>query len=393
MFQIETMNMKELKELRSKITARLNDLEGESDLPNDLDQLSGMLDKIDERAAALKDNVQKRAKLLARVATGEEGETVRSGRAQKTGEEEPVDVRASMEYKKAFLRALKSGSDRECRALLSTNATDGSGITGYVPVPTYLEDEIKTAWENHQLLGLVKHSYMKGNVKIGFELSATGADIHLEGTEAPEEEEVELGVLEIRANNIKKWITVSDEALEGTTVQTMNYLLKEISHKIVERAEEIVIAKINAAPVASTSTSVAVAESSVASLDVDTVTMAVAELSGSAQDLRIILNRRTEAALKATAKKAHYGVDPFDGITRVHTDKLKSFAQASSGDTVMIIGDLGRGMQANFPNGDTVMIKTDNLSLANKDLVKLIGRQFVGIEVVAENHIVRVKKA
>lgn len=393
MYQIETMNMKELKELRSKITARLNNLEGESDLPSDLDELSEMMDKIDARAAALKDNVQKRAKLLARVASGDEGETVRNGRAQSNNEEEPVDVRASMEYKKAFLRALKSGSDRECRALLSTNATDGSGITGYVPVPTYLENEIKTAWENHKLLGLVKHSYLKGNVKIGFEISATGAEIHLEGTDAPEEEEIELGVLEIRANNIKKWITVSDEALEGTTVQTMNYLLKEISHKIVERAEEVVIAKINAAPTTSTGTAVAVAETNAAALDVDTVTLAVAELSGAAQDLKIILNRRTEAALKATAKKSHYAVDPFDGIERVHTDKLKSFAQASSGETFMIIGDMGRGMQANFPNGDTVMIKTDNLSLAEKDLVKIIGRQFVGIEVVAENHIIRVKKA
>lgn len=381
---IETMNMSELKELRSKIGARLNDLDGESELPNDVDELSGMLDKIDARESDLTKAAEKRAAAIQRLSN-------MPGKAVNAKEEKPKDIRASVEYGKAFLRALQTGDQKECRSLLSTNGTSVTlSLTGYVPVPTFLESEIKTAWEECKLLSMVKHSFFKGNVKIGFELSATGANVHLEGDEEPDEEVITIGTVEIKANNIKKWITVSDEALEGTTVDTMGYLFKEIAQKIVECAEGILLGLIENAPTSATSSAVAVAEVEVTTLDVDTITTAAAEVSGQAKNLTAVMNRRTYAALKAAAKKSYYGVDPFDGIPVVFSDQLTAIGDAEEDDMLIVIGDFAYGAQANFPNGDTVMMKVDDNSLAEQDLVKIVGRQYVGMALVANKAFVRV---
>ena len=347
------------------------------------------LDAIEERKAAIKQAAENRAALAAKVAQGEVGENtapvIEKREEVKTMTEK--EIRSSAEYGVAYLKAIKTGDDKEARALLSTNVSGG-----YVPVPTQLETEIKTAWEEARLMGLVKHTYYSGNVKVGFELSATGAVIHTEGSAAPDEEVVTIGTVELKAESIKKWITVSDEALEGTTVDTIGYLYKEIAQKIVEKAEEILVACIIDAPAAATATACAVPTYTASALAVDTVTLALAELSGQARNVVLAMNRRTYAALKATGKKANYNVDPFDGVTVVFTDKLPAFSAASTGDTYIIGGDFGYGFQANFPNGNDMSIKVDDLSLAEKDLVKIVGRQYVGMGVVANNAFVKVVK-
>ena len=57
-----------------------------------------------------------------------------------------------------------------------------------------------------------------------------------------------------------------------------------------------------------------------------------------------------------------------------------------------IIGDLGVGALANFPEGDGVSIKYDDLSLAEYDLVKIVGREYVGMGVVAPKAFVKLVK-
>lgn len=299
---------------------------------------------------------------------------------------ENIETRNSLEYQKAFLKYFKTGKDEECRALLSSNAS------GSVPVPELLETEIKNAWENCQIMSLVKKTNYSGNVKVGFEYSATGAVIHTEGTAAPEEEELVWGTVELKAESIKKWITVSDEAIDGTTIDTLGEIYKEVAQRIVEKAEEIAIGKITSAPDASTPTACGVPKYTAASIAVDTVTMALAELSGQAKNIHLAMNRRTYAALKATAKKANYGVDPFDGATVVFTDALPAFSAAGSGDCYLIAGDFGYGFQANFPGGNDIKMTVDELSLAERDLVKIVGRQYVGMGVVAPKAFVKVVK-
>ena len=46
-----------------------------------------------------------------------------------------------------------------------------------------------------------------------------------------------------------------------------------------------------------------------------------------------------------------------------------------------IVGDLS-GIQANLPEGDAVTFKFDDLSLAEKDMVKIVGRLYAAIALV-----------
>jgi len=300
-----------------------------------------------------------------------------------------VELRDSLEYGKAFVKAIVSGDDKEARALLTDN------VSGTIPVPTLLDTEIRNAWEENKLLSLVKHTAYSGNVKVGFEYSATGAVVHVEGTAAPEEEVLELGTVELKAETIKKWITVSDEAIDGTTIDTLGYIYKEIAQKIAEKAEEILIDKIVNSPAVSTKTAVGVPAVDVDTLAEDTLIMALAELSGKARNITLAMNRRTYAALKAVAAKAKYNVDVFDGMADkvVFSDKLPAFSAASAGDTYIIAGDFGYGAQVNMPSGNAMDVIVDRYSLAEKDLVKVVGKMYAGIGVVAPKAFVKIKKA
>jgi hypothetical protein len=58
----------------------------------------------------------------------------------------------------------------------------------------------------------------------------------------------------------------------------------------------------------------------------------------------------------------------------------------------MVIGDLA-GILANLPEGDAVKFIFDELSLAEEDLVKIVGRMMASIEVVEPGAFVKVQPA
>lgn len=353
----------------------------------DIDALTEEVRSLNDEAASIEARAAAEAELRTAVSPAVVAEIKNEKKEERNMTD--IEVRSSNEYAQAYLKAIKTGDETEARALLSTGVS-----AGQIPVPTQLESEIKTAWEQHQLMSLVKHSFFKGNVKVGFELSATGAVVHVEGTEAPDEEVITIGTVEIKAQNIKKWITVSDEALEGTTVDTMGYLYKEIAHRIVEKAEEILIGKITASPATATATAVGVPQLTANAIAADTLVKAMSLLSGQARNLYLVMNRQTYPAFVAVALAANYAIDVFDGLKDriVFSDKLPAFSAASAGNVYAIVGDFAYGAQANFPNGDSLTLKVDDMSLAEKDLVKIVGRQYVGMAVVADKAFVNIKK-
>ena len=89
---------------------------------------------------------------------------------------------------------------------------------------------------------------------------------------------------------------------------------------------------------------------------------------------------------------ANYGVDPFDGMEVIFNDTLYAASAATTGQAIAIVGDLN-GVQANFPNGYNPTFKYDDLSLSEKDLVKIVGRLPVGHEVVACGRFTVIKKS
>lgn len=386
--------IKELSEMDlEQVLERKSNLETEIRSAENSEALAGMeerINAINERIAELKDlEARSNAAKALENGTAQPEKIIESSKVEERKTMDVKEIRESLEYGKAFLNAIKTGDDSECRALLSTQVSGGT-----VPVPTFLENEIKNAWEECKIMSLVKQTSYKGNVKVGFELSATGAEVHVEGTDAPEEEVLVWGTVELKAENIKKWITVSDEALEGTTIDTLGELYKEIAQRIVEKAEAIAIAKIVASPATSTATACGVPVYNASAISADTIVMAEALLSGKAKNLNIAMNRQTYAAFISVAMAANYAIDVFDGLKEkvVFTDALPAFSAASSSDTYVIIGDFGYGFQANKPNGDNITIKVDDLSLAEKDLVKIVGRQYVGMGVVAPKAFVKITK-
>ena len=295
---------------------------------------------------------------------------------------ETIEIRNTVEYINAYANYIKSGKDTECRALLSTNGTDAeASLTGYVPVPDIVESTIKTAWERSDVLTLVRKTYMKGNVKVGFELSAGGAVVHKEGAAAPSEEVITLGIVTMVPQSIKKWITISDEALDLSGSEFLNYIYDELTYRIAKKAEEELVDIIAALPDTATSTSVSAATIEEApSLTV--IADAMAANVGSNQT--ILMNRGTFPYFRKAQVEGNFAADPFEGLKVIYTDALPSYTAANDGDVYMIVGDFYEGAQANFPAGEGIDIKVDNLSLAEKDLVKFVGREFVAFGAVAD---------
>lgn len=377
--EFKTMSGEQLEARLLEIRALVDN--DDADLDALTEEVRSINAELDSRAA----DQEKRAALLDLVGEQNVGTTEETIEKEERKEMPTFEeIRASHEYNVAYANYVKNGNANECRALLSTNAQNGE-----VPVPQYLEERIRTAWEKSDLFSLVHRTNLRGNVATYFELSATGASVHEEGAAAPDEEVITFGIVQMIPVAIKKWITVSDEALTLAGEEFLDYLYDEITYRIVRKAEEGLIDMIGSAPTASTSTAASVAEVADA-LSLSTVVEALGALSGEARDLTILMNRGTFAAIRALQFGANYLFDPFEGIKIVFTADLPNYADAQSGDMYMIIGDFGRGIQANFPDGYGVKILRDDYSLAERDLVKFVGKEMVGMGVVAPNALVRV---
>lgn len=378
--EIKEMTAEALEERKSAIVAEL-DTEG-ADLDALEEEMRAIKAELEERKAA----EAKKAEIRASVAAGEGvviKEAIQEERKMPTMEE----IRNSKEYVDAYARYIKTEDATECRALLSENATNGT-----VAVPELVYDIIKNAWEREGIMRRVRKSYVKGNLKVGFEISASGAVIHTEGGDAVSEETLTLGIVELVPQSIKKWISFSDEALDLSGQAFLEYIYDELTYQIAKKAADTLVAKIEACGTASTTTCVGVPVITASSASVGTVAQALAALSDQAANPVVIMNKATWGTLKAAQYANKFNVDPFEGLDVVFNSTIKSFDSADTGETYMIVGDLGEGALANFPNGEEINLKFDDVSLATSDLVKVIGREFVALGIVGPKSFVKVQK-
>lgn len=349
-----------------------------------LDAINAEFDIIEERMVQITKAAETRARAAEAVAKG-------AGKSIETRKEDKKmtlsEVRQTQEYIEAFAKYVRTGKDMECRALVTENIETIGDHSGPVPVPTFIEERIRAAWDRDEIWSRIRKTFVPGNLKVGFEISATDAVWHEEGAVAPTEEKLVLGIVNMVPKNIKKWITVSDEVLALGANEMLAYLYDEITYKIIKFASAQAMARIAAAPAASDSDSVGVPEFTIAGTEPTAaeVINAKALLTGEATDIVVICSRATEAALKSAALSAGYPYDPFDGAEVLH------FEFPAATGVKMVIGDLA-GILANLPEGDAVTFKFDDLSLAEKDLVKIVGRMMAAIEVVGPGMFVKVKE-
>lgn len=361
-------------------------LERRAAIATEIDAPEADLDALEAEARAIKEEIEnrraaenKRNEIRKSVADGE-GEVVAEMKEERKTEMTDNEIRASKEYVNAFANYIKTGEDKECRALLTTLASGGQ-----VPVPTIIEERIRTAWQRNGLMELVRKTYVRGVLKVGFELSATGAVVHTEGSTAPAEETLTLGIVTMTPASIKKWISISDEAMDMGGEEFLYYIYDELAYQIAKKAQSELIAKITALTASATSTAVGVGiVKGTPSLGV--VASAIGTLSDEASNPVVVMNKSTWAQFKAAQYAANYAIDPFEGLP-VHFDNtLPVYSTTGTANTAwMIVGDFGAGAQANFPGGEEITIKFDDLSLAERDLVKLVGREYIALGVVADH--------
>lgn len=361
----------------------------------DLEQLNSEVSELETRQAAL---LAEKAKLESEVDEARAFDESKAIELTDKGDKKMnlEEIRRSQAYIDAYAEYFKTmlrdgkADDTELRALLSDQITV-SGTAG-VPTPIYVEERINTAWDNDEIMGRILRSEVPGILKVGFELSATAAVVHTEGANAPTEEVLNLGVVSLVPGTIKKWLTLSDEIMDTHGQAFLDYIFDEIEHKIIKKAADLVVADITGSPTTATTSAPAVANISISAASLHDFVDALATLSDEATDNVIIMNKSSYATYKGLQMAANYGVDPFDGMPVLFNDTLYAAATATTGQAIAIVGDL-KGVRANFPNGYQPTFKYDDLSLAEKDLVKIVGRLPMGHGVVASRRFCVIKKS
>lgn len=376
--ELKEMSIEQLEERKAAIVAELDAPEA------DLDALQEEARSIKEEIETRKETEAKKAEIRQNVAMGEGTVVHEFAQVEERTEMNEREIRSSAEYCEAYKNYIIKGDDTECRTLLTTDAS------GKVPVPTILEDGIKTAWENDAIMSRVKKTFIRGNLKVAFEKSATGAYVHAEGTSAPTEEALDFGIVELKPENIKKWIRISDEAAAMGGEAFVRYIYDEITYQIVKLAAAKGVADISGASNTHSSSAIGIPKVTLAP-GITTIPKATANLSDQAENLVVIMNRLTEAEFLDAQAAGNFALDPFAGLPVLYTSALPAYSTASSGDVYAVVGDLS-GLQYNFPEGEDVIIKWDDLSLAELDLVKVVGRQYAAHGVTAPGKFVNIAK-
>lgn len=374
--EIKEMQMSDIEQRSAEIEELLTHEDA------DIDSLTKEVEVLEARKAEILAEVEQRKQ--------EAEEALKIGKEVEKVEERKMtdmEVRNTKEYIDAYADYVKNGKDAECRALLTEN------VSGSVPVPEFVYDIVKTAWEKEGIMALVRKSYLKGNLKVGFEISGSDAAIHTEGSADPvSEEELILGTVQLIPQSIKKWISISDEVYDLRGEAFLRYIYDELAYRIAKKCADELIAKIEACDTVSTATCVGVPVVTAASVAQGTIASAMALLSDEANNPVVMMNKATWAQFKAVQYAGNFNADPFENLPVVFNNTITAFGAATTGDTYAIVGDLGEGALANFPNGDEIEFKFDDKGQMKKDLIDVLGRRYVALAPVAPNAFVKIQK-
>ena len=376
-----------LQEIESRL-AELDKIRETSENAEELETLAKEVEELEARKVELKALEERKAQ-AEELRTGKATEKVeiieqrKEERTMKTVEE----YRNSKEYIDAYAEYIKTGNDEEVRALLTTNV----GAAGEVAVPDFVYDIIKTDWQKSQIMSLVKKVSVQGNMKVQFELSAGDAVIHNEGSGAVSEEELTLGVVTLIPESIKKWISISDEALDMRGQAFLQYVYDELTYRIALKAESVLLTAI-AGLSTSASENAVCAKKVKAGAALGTIATALGQLNAEAANPVVVMNPATKAAFKAAVYAGSFNADPFEGLQVILTNVLPAYSSASENDVYAIVGDFGYGALANFPNGEQIQIKVDDKTAMTSDLVKVLGREYVAVAPIANRAFVNITK-
>lgn len=380
---------------KEEIEARKLELRDEIEAVENNEEAAEKLEELNKEVDALNEEEQEIEKHEEGEKQAEELEQKKFVAKEVIKEERKImdnkEIRNSQEYINAYAEYLKTDDDRECRALLTT------GVNGTVEVPDMVYDIIKTAWAKEGLMSRVRTLSVKGNLKVQFEVSGSDAVVHTEGGSAVTEEELVLGIITLTPVSIKKWISLSDEVLDLRGEALLNYVYDELTYKIAKKCADTLVAKIAALPTSLSPNADGIydkvsADKVKKAPSIGLPFEAISHLSDETSEITAVMNKLTYADFMAAKFAANYPTDPFEGITVVFNNTLPAYSAASENDVYMIVGDFDHGALANYPEGEGIAIKYDDKTLMTQDLVRILGRRYVGVEAVADKSFVNITK-
>ena len=373
----------EIEERKAQIEAELENPEADLDALNEeardlAAESANMAAKLEE----LKAEAEQAEEIRQQIADGKIGETIEEFKEETKMSD--LEIRGSHEYAEAFKNYIITGDAKECRSLLTTNAS------GDVPVPVMVEGIIKHAWESNAFLNKVRKTAFRGNLKVPFEKSADPAYVHTEGTTGLTEEDLQLGIVTLTPANIKKWIKISDEAVAMGGEAFVQYVYEELAQRIMEKLVKELVAKANAASTTHGDTAIGIPKVTEAP-GVNVAQNAADQLSEEATDLCIVLNPLSISAFRDAYAAGYFGVDPFAGMTVIKCSALPAYSSADANAMYGLVGDL-KAFQVNYPEGEGIVTKWDDLTYAEDDMVKVVARQYAGYGVTAPGRLVKLCK-
>lgn len=294
-----------------------------------------------------------------------------------------MEIRNSEQYISAYANYLKTGKTNEIRSLLTEGAEDGT-----VAVPSFVQDIVTHAWENNEILAHAKKTTIAGILRVQFEVSTEDAVWHVEGTDAPSEENLVLGICSLFPTTAKKILSVSTEVKDLAPRAFVAYVMEEIMTKLTKAAADAGVQAIISAPNVSSATKPG-AKSIEAGAGIATVAKALSLLSDEATNPCVIINKASFGDMKQAQYEGNFSVDPFEGLPVYYSSKLAAVG-GDAGSTWMIVGDLN-ALQFNFPAGSSPKVLEDPYTLAGEDMVRYIGTLPTAVDVIAPYQFVRVK--
>ena len=307
------------------------------------------------------------------------------------------EFRNSKEYVDAYAEYIKTNDDKELRALITTGGY-ATGNSPYVEVPDMVYDIVKTAWEREDLMSRVRSLSVKGNLKVQFEVSGGEAAVHTEGQSAVSEEELVLGVVSLTPVSIKKWISLSDEVVDMRGEEFLRYIYDEITYRIAKKCADKLVGIIKALPTSLSANGETGVYDSVSANKITAapsqglVANALAQLSDEANRPVIIMNKATWGNFKEIQYAGNFNADPFEGLDVIYNNSLPAYDSATANAVYMIVGDLNVGALVNFPAGEGIETKYDDTTLMTQDLVRILGRRYVGMNAVSDKAFVNIAK-
>ena len=149
-----------------------------------------------------------------------------------------VPYQSTKEYRSAWVKAIVGKGDAELNAIKEAR---GLATTSATLVPTYIADRVQTTWERNRLLNEVSIIISSAKLSFPIETANSGAVFHTEGAEAPSEEAITLVDKLLQPMTAKKWISITDELINGSEEAILDYIADEVAYYILKLVADSVV--------------------------------------------------------------------------------------------------------------------------------------------------------